>query len=328
MLGGMITLHRLGVLVFVVALGALVVAAPVAADPTTTWTAGPGAVGDDTYDGYIDLPGAGANVASGASVLVGGWVVDKQAQGWAGIDQIQVVQGLLGSGGSVLANGIPGQSRPDVGTALGNPFFADSGFSATINGGALKTGQATIAVYAHTPSKGWWYKQQTFNVGGGGGGAPAPSAGGGATKTAPPPKSESVPGGTGATRDSLVVAVESPKSGEQVHTDSDFTIMGYALDKSASNGQGVQNSGIDRVQIWMDIPPQGTMLGNAQQAFSSSNAASFGSQFANSGFRFTFKPTNFSVASHNLYVLARSAVNGEQVAMIVPINITDAPSHS
>jgi hypothetical protein len=326
----MIKPWKLAPLALAAVLGALVLVAPVAADPTTSWTAGPGAQGDDTYDGYIDLPGAGATVASGTSVLVGGWVVDKQAQGWAGIDQIQVFRGTMDGGGTKLADGIPGQRRPDVGAALGNSYFANSGFSATIPGGALQAGQATINVYARTPSRGWWYKQQTFNVGGGGApAAPTPgSGGGGVSTTAPPPKSESVPGGTGATRDSLVVGVTAPKSGEQVHTDKDYTILGYALDKRAAPNQGVQGSGIDRVQVWMDIPPQGTPLGNAQQAFSDSNAVSFGGQFANSGFRFTFKPTNFSVGSHNLYVLARSAVNGEQVAMIVSINITDTPSPS
>jgi hypothetical protein len=103
----MSSLRPLGLLALaiILALGALPAAA---ADPTTTWTAGPNAGGDDTYDGYIDLPANGSTVAAGSSLLVGGWVVDKTAQGWAGIDDVQVLQGAMGSGGTMLAKGIVG----------------------------------------------------------------------------------------------------------------------------------------------------------------------------------------------------------------------------
>ncbi len=74
---------------------------------------------------------------------------------------MQVYQGAMGSGGTMLASGIVAQSRPDVGAALGNSYWANSGFSATIPSGALKPGQVTINVYAHTPSNGWWYKQRS-----------------------------------------------------------------------------------------------------------------------------------------------------------------------
>jgi hypothetical protein len=299
-----------------------------AADPTTSWTAGPGAGGDDTYDGYVDLPAAGSTVAAGSSLLVGGWVVDKTAQGWAGIDQVQVFQGQMGAGGTMLAKGIVGQNRPDVGAALGTPAFAVSGFSASVPAEALHPGPLTLLVYAHTPSKGWWYKQTSVTVTVGQGqaapsGTPAPSTGGTAE-----PVTQSVPGGVGATRGSLVVGVTDPKVGQQVHTDRDFTIMGYALDKSAGLNQGVQNSGVDKVEVFMDGPRgKGTPLGGASLGYSDPNAAGFGGQFANAGFRLTFHPTQFSVASHNLYVYARSAVNGAEVVGLVPINITDAPTN-
>jgi hypothetical protein len=322
------TLRTFGALALAAVLGALVLAAPVAADATTAWTAGPGASGDDTYDGYIDLPAAGSTVPSGGSSLVGGWIVNKQAQGWAGIDGMQVYNGQMGSGGTMLASGIVGQSRPDVGAALGNPYWANSGFSATIPASALNPGQVTINVYAHTPSNGWWYKQRTFNVSSGSApSAPTPSGGGAPTGETAQPITESVPGGLGATFGSLVVGVEAPKSGEQVHTDRDYTIMGYALDKNASLGQGVQNSGVSQVQVFMDGPKTGTDLGKAMLAYSSDQAATFGSQFANSGFRLTFHPTQFSTASHNLWVYATSAVTGNRVVTLIPINITDSPTN-
>src|SRR5438876_435260 len=63
------------------------------------------------------------------------------------------------------------------------------------------------------------------------------------------------PGGRGVISGPLVIAVESPRVGQQLHTDRDFLIVGYALDRRADANQGVQGSGIDRVQVWMDIPP-------------------------------------------------------------------------
>src|SRR5262245_25882091 len=116
-------ISRLSAVCTLIGVLALLIPVVPAAAQQAGWQPGPGAVGDNTYDGYIDIPSSGSNVNANAPLLVGGWVVDKTAQGWAGIDQIQVVKGVLGSGGSVLANGIPAQNRPDVGTALGNPAF-------------------------------------------------------------------------------------------------------------------------------------------------------------------------------------------------------------
>ena len=142
----------------------------------------------------------------------------------------------------------------------------------------------------------------------------------------PPPQSTAVPGGIGATRGSLVVGIESPEADQQLHTDRDFLIVGYALDTRANVNQGVQGSGIDRVEVWLDIPPDAIQLENAELGFSDASAATFGSQFANSGFRLLFHPGDFPPGSHNLYVVAHSAVNGEQVAMVLWTSITTEPS--
>jgi hypothetical protein len=76
----------------------------------------------------------------------------------------------------------------------------------------------------------------------------------------PPPQSTAVPGGIGATRGSLVIGIESPEADQQLHTDRDFLIVGYALDTRASVNQGVQGSGISRIEVWLDIPPDGQQL--------------------------------------------------------------------
>ena len=146
-------------------------AAPAAAQ-SSGWQGGPGAILDNTYVGFIDQPSSGAVVPGSGSFVVGGWFVDTTAQGWAGADQMQVWLGAMGGGGKMLANGIVGQYRPDVGTFLGNPFYANSGFSASVPGGSVPGGAQTLSVYMHTGGKGWWYK--TVNVNGGGA---APSSG-------------------------------------------------------------------------------------------------------------------------------------------------------
>ena len=74
------------------------------------------------------------------------------------------------------------------------------------------------------------------------------------------------------------------------NADRDFLIVGYASDTRATMAQGVQGSGIDRVQIWLDIPPEAIQLENAELGFSDPSAATFGTQFANSGFRLLIHP--------------------------------------
>src|SRR5204863_8088123 len=84
-----------------------------------------------------------------------------------------------------------------------------------------------------------------------------------------PPQSTPVPGGIGAERNSLVLGIEVPSDGQKVHTDRDFLIVGYSLDTSAKPNQGVQGSGIERVEVWMDIPPEhATQMGDAELGFS------------------------------------------------------------
>src|SRR4051794_5056173 len=79
---------------------ALLGTAPAAAQ-VSSWTGGPGAVLDPTYDGFIDAPTNGATASSGG-FTVAGWFVDRTAQGWAGADDVQVWQGTMDGGGKML----------------------------------------------------------------------------------------------------------------------------------------------------------------------------------------------------------------------------------
>src|ERR687888_281581 len=83
---------------------ALVVStAPPVLAQSSGWQPGPGAVQDNTYQGFIDQPTSGATVPGSGSFLVSGWFVDTTAQGWAGADDVQVWLGKMGGGGAKLA---------------------------------------------------------------------------------------------------------------------------------------------------------------------------------------------------------------------------------
>src|SRR5262249_11627566 len=144
-------------------LGTLVLPSSASADAITDWTPGPGGASDNTFTGFIDVPTRGATVGSG-DFSVAGWFVDRTAQGWAGADDVQLWVGTMDGGGRMLANAVFAESRPDVAAALGNPYWAASGFGATVPSGALSPGDQLLSIYAHTPGKGWWYKQVPVNV--------------------------------------------------------------------------------------------------------------------------------------------------------------------
>jgi hypothetical protein len=287
--------------------GALLGPATASADTFTSWTPGPGAVLDNTYDGFIDTPTMNATVASG-SFTVAGWFVDKTAQGWAGADDVQIWQGTMDGGGKMLAKAVFAQSRPDVAAATGNPFWAASGFGGVVPSGALTAGPQTLSVYVHTPGKGWWYKQVAVNVSTSApaAAAPAPVVSGGALP---------------------IVVIEKPASGENVKTRPVvYTAMGYALDKNAAPNQGVQGTGIDHVSVYVDKERDngGTLLGDADLAFSDPAAvAAYGPQFASAGWRLDFKPTNLHSGSHTLFVYAHSVVTNKENLETVGFSVVE-----
>jgi hypothetical protein len=134
-------------------LGTLVLPSSASADAITEWTPGPGGALDNTYTGFIDVPSRGATVSTG-DFTVAGWFVDRNAQGWAGADDVQLWLGTMDGGGRMLAKAVFAQSRPDVAAALGNGYWAASGLGAVVPSGALPAGSQLLSIYAHTPSKG------------------------------------------------------------------------------------------------------------------------------------------------------------------------------
>ncbi len=294
----------LALLAVAAVVGTVLAPLPVAAQ-SSGWQAGPGAVLDNTYDGFIDVPAASATVSTNG-FNVAGWFVDRTAQGWSGADDVEVWLGTMDGGGRMLAKAQFAQSRPDVGTALGDPFWAASGYNAFVAAGALPEGGQTLSLYAHTPGKGWWFKQVQVT-----GSASAPSA------TAPSAPSAPAPGGTVSGGAPPILVIESPKGAEIVKTNNDFTISGYALDPNAAPNQGSQGTGIDKVGVYMDFDkddPQSIFLGDAELGFSSATArTAYGDRFDPSGWRLTFKPTKFKAKGHQLFVYAHSVVTNKEV---------------
>ncbi len=292
-------MYRLTATVVATVVALAIWAAPGSAqsDPFSTWTAGPGAILDNTYSGFIDLPAANATVPTGG-FTVAGWFVDTTAAGWAGADDVQVWLGTMDGGGHLLFKPNFAQNRPDVATALGNPFFAASGFFGMVPSGALSAGLQTLTVYVHTAAKGWWFKQVNVNV--------SPSAAANPTPTAPGP---TVTGGAFP-----IIVIERPKDSETVLTKADYTISGYALDRNAGRFQGVAGTGIDRVSVYLGDRDNGApFLGDADLGFSDTIPEGlYGSQFASAGWQLVFHPTQFHANTYVLFAYAHSVVTGKE----------------
>jgi len=128
------------------------------------WLAGPGAVGGNTYSGVIDAPGIDVRMTVAGVVQIAGWFVDRTADGWAGADDIEIYLGTMGNGGTLLTHAFFARDRPDVAASFGRPDWAASGGSASVPTSARVPGNNPVSVYAHSPAKGGWYRQQTLYV--------------------------------------------------------------------------------------------------------------------------------------------------------------------
>jgi hypothetical protein len=273
-------------------LAVLATLASPAAAQSSGWQGGPGAILDNTYAGFIDLPQSGATVPGSGSFTVAGWFVDQTAQGWAGADNMQVWLGTMDGGGHMIAQGSVAENRPDVASALGNPYWAASGFSAVVNGSSVPAGGQTLNVYLHTGGKGWWFKSVSVTGGGAAAAAaPAPSAGAAPTAT--------------VAGDAPVLTITAPTEGQNVNAkgSADFTITGTATDPAAGP------SAIDRVDVWiLGEPDTGTQLGTTTPA-------------GDGSWSLTFKPTKFPSTHVNIYVFAHSKATGKTTETIRGFNI-------
>jgi hypothetical protein len=259
------------------------------------WQPGPEAILDNTYAGVVDLPVDGSTVQSTQPIAVSGWVVDQTADGWAGIDNVHVYEGLAGAGGTLLGQASFAQSRPDVGEALGNPLWSNSGFGLTLAAGTLSPGAHTLGVYAHTPGKGWWFTQVSVTI-------------------TPPPPSMAAPV-------NVIIAPQGTIIGQnQDH----YPITGYALDPNSTSG-----SGIDRVEVYLDEQrgdSDSQFIGLAQLGDQPPQAVdAYGQRAAMAGYRIDFKPYKFIVGNHHIYSYAHSSITGQETLAIGSVNLKTNP---
>jgi hypothetical protein len=290
--------HRVG-LVLCLLIGA---ASPVHADSASPWTAGPNAVGDDTYSGFIDTPVSGSSLLPNASVVVQGWVVDRSASGWSGIDAVEVYLGFRDQAGTLMNRATMGLPRDDVAAALSNPYWASSGFSVSFSAAGLGVGPNLLIVYAHTPDKGWWYKQLQVVV---------PAA---------PPR--------GFADDPLLIVREATPSLNVPQSTATLTLSGYAIDRNMPESVqlGAGGSGVSDVQAYLDGPRnagngQGTLISNATMAQQNREATGFGERFLNSGWEITIHPSDLTVDRHELFIYADSAFWPSETLVIVPFTV-------
>jgi hypothetical protein len=253
---------------------------------TTTWLPGPDSAGMSTFSGTVDQP------PSARTGQLTGWVVDTTAQGWSGVDTIQVWNGLMDAGGQQISTAILQVNRPDVATSLGNPYFASSGFAASVPPTTLTSGDI-LYIYAHTPNKGWWY-QQVLSSGSAAGYAAGPR-----------------------------VDVESPTTLATVHSNAAFTIRGSAYDPTADPSKG---SGVDRVQIYLNGDRKtGVYIGDATLGLYDQHEDQLG--HPNAGFQLTFQPNSWipTVTDNQitqLTIYAHSSMTGSETSVQSSIVIT------
>jgi hypothetical protein len=246
---------------------------------------GPDGAGDATFSGTVDQP------PSAGSAQLTGWVVDTTAQGWSGIDQVQVWDGLMEAGGQVVSSAILQVNRPDVAATLGNPFYAASGYSASIPPTTWTSGQI-LYIYAHTPSKGWWYEQVLSS-------------------------------GSAASFAGLRLDIQRPTSLATVHANSAYTIRGTAWDPLADPSKG---TGVDRVSVYLNGDRKsGIYIGDAKLGLYDKFAQQQGQD--NAGFELSFQPNSWMyIGSDNqitqLTVYAHSSVTGSDTSRQTSIVIT------
>jgi hypothetical protein len=274
-------------------------AAPALADAASPWSPGPNAVGDDTYTGFIDAPASGSTVVPSQTLVVRGWVVDHTAAGWSGIDDVQIYLGLQDQGGTLLVRGNVGQQRDDVAAATGNPYWGRVGFSASFTGSGLVAGSNVLTVYAHSPAKGWWYRQLQLQV------APLPAI--------------------GFADDPLLVAREVTPSLDVDQSTPSMILTGYAIDRNMppNVSLGVGGSGVSGIQFYLDGPRGGggTFLGNATLGMKNREATGFGDRFLQSGWQMTVHPSDFTVDRHEFFIYAASAFWPNETLNIIPFNV-------
>ena len=222
----------------------------------------------------VDAPANDATVVQ--PFLVGGWAIDQGAASGPGVDAVHVwAYPATGAPPVFVAAASYGGTRSDIGSFFGSGF-ARSGFGVLVTG--LPTGTYDLRAFAHSPVTGAFNQQRTAHI----------------TVAAPPSDPR--------------MALDAPGSATTVP--SAFVVAGWALDRAAASGPGV-----DAVHVW-GFPRNAdgslgaaTFLGAA--AYGSARAdvgAVFGGPFTPSGFVLTV--ASLWPGSYRIAAFAHSTVSG------------------
>ena len=195
----------------------------------------------------VDTPADNQVVTSAFEVA--GWAIDAGAPSGTGVDAVQFFVQPAGTPapGVFVGAGTYGIARDDVGAALG-ARYTNSGFHFTITG--LGPGDYTLGVYARSTVTG------SFSI------------------------ARTVPFSINANQ-LMSIDLPSPESTVSAAT---FTVAGWAIDRSASSGTGV-----DTLHVYAYRNPGSgeapTFLGVATVGFARSDVAElYGARFTNSGY--------------------------------------------
>jgi N-acetylneuraminic acid mutarotase len=219
---------------------------------------------------YVDAPAPSAVVTSAFEVT--GWAADLGAGVGTGVDALQFYVQPAGTPapGVFVGTGSYGAPRPDVAAIMGNRFL-NSGYHFTITG--LGPGSYTLAVFARSTVTG------TFSM------------------------FRTVPFSVNANQ---LMSIDVP-SPESTVTDPAFLVAGWAIDRSAASGAGV-----DEVHVYA-FPNPGSgeaavFLGLATVGIARSDVgAAYGARFTDSGYGLIVNTAAAGLAHGVVYNIAAVA---------------------
>jgi hypothetical protein len=227
---------------------------------------------------FIDAPGPGATVTS--AFEVGGWAIDPAATTGSGIDGVQfyIFPNDGAAPGVFVGAGSYGWARPDVAAILG-PRFANCGYHFTVTGAA--PGNYLLAVYAHSTVTNSYSVVKTEHI---------------------------------VVNANALMSIDIP-SAESTITTPTFDVSGWALDRAAASGIGVDTLHVyayHNPHLATNEPP--VFLGVATLGIARNDVgAAFGARFTNSGYEFN---VNSAAAGfihgdvYNIVVWAHSTATG------------------
>jgi hypothetical protein len=208
-----------------------------------------------------------------------GWAIDRSSTTGTGVDLVQIFARRSDGSTTFVGNATYGSARSDIGTAYGSRF-TNSGYSLTVSG--IADGHYTLIAYARSTRTGLFQETSV------------------AVQIRGP-----------------AMAVDSPAEGG-VYS-SPFTISGWAVDRAATSGTGV-----DTLHVWAF--PQGSssgqFVGVATYGATRPDIGNIlGSQFANCGYTLSA-----SLAPGNYFILvySHSTVTGA-FTQVIGRNITVQP---